>query len=234
MRTSITSVFIACMILACTGLVQAQVEKGQQFLSINAGIARPITKTDLTSIGGKNETSVKNGNVVSGQYIYQLTPAWGLGGELGYFKYGDKEHSIPPYITIKNEAAAMIAQAVVRYILMPKQRIYPYIIGGLGYSRASITAKTKPVNGALWTNTLTNEWRDNYDTNISGIVFSLGAGIEGNIGNTIVAGLGFRWFNMGSKKTLNDEKAFPGLLKWKIKNNQNTAITASIGLKFGK
>ncbi|MDA8131007.1 MAG: outer membrane beta-barrel protein [Elusimicrobia bacterium] len=231
MKKSITSVLMGIAIISCANIGRAEVKKGQQFININAGAAIPITKTDMTDLGGKNETAVKSGLAIGGQYIYQFSPAWGIGAEFASSSFKGQDHEILSHAAkIQNSASAVTMQAVVRCILTPEKRFYPYLLAGAGYGKTDISAKTKPINSGVWSDTLTTEWRDNYDTSISGAALTLGAGVEGNLTDSIVAGLGVRWQNIVAKKTITDTLG----IKWDIKNNQSANATIMLGWKFGK
>jgi|GEM_PF-6100822 len=224
MKKSVFVALIACAVLIYANAAQAQVKAGRQFLNLNVGGVIPLTKTDL---GDRKEIIIKKGMALGGQYIYQLTPVLGFGGELNYFAYGEQD--IDSH-NMENKAAAITGLAVVRCILAPENPVHPYLTAGLGYGR--MTTQTRPIGGAVWGDTLTSEWRDGYYAKISGPAFSLGMGVEGKLSDTIVVGAGLRWFRITSIQTVDHKIEFhPGE---KSRSTQGVAITASIGWKFGE
>lgn len=214
----------------------AQINTGTQILNFHIGGALAQNKTAITTwIGQKPEAAV-TGIQLDGQYIYSITPAIGIGGALSYSNGTKKYENLPTgganSGVITNWANAIKAEAIVRCVLLPSKKVYPYIIGGVGFGKASINAEAKPGENAWWVNTGTTESRKIYNTaSISGLSYSYGVGLEGAISNGAIIGLAIRWSKITGKNTVK-QTLWGG--NWELENTENILLTASIGVKFGK
>jgi opacity protein-like surface antigen len=194
------------------------------------GGAIPLNNTDLTNLGGKNETALKTGVDVGGRYLYHTSPEWAFGGEVSYAGFGDKEHTVTDSV-FKMSGSALDVEGVAKYTLTPKEKTRPYLIGGLGYGSLKQKTQCKPTNGWYWGDTGTTEYRTDYDETIGGVAFSIGAGVESSLSDTITLGIEGRWKYLGAKKTIDDKL---GSIKWDLPNASSVLLTAGVSYKFGK
>lgn len=192
------------------------------------GGAMPVTKTDLTALGGKNEAALKTGVDVGGRYLYHTSPEWAFGGEVSYAGFGDKEHDITD-MKVKMSASALDVEGLAKYTLTPEKKTRPYLIGGLGYGSLKTKTQFKPTNGYTWLDTGTDEYRTDYDKTIGGVAFSIGAGVESSLSDTITLGIEGRWRYWGTKKTVSGT-----YVKWDLPNASSALLTAGVSWKFGK
>ncbi|HNT97853.1 MAG TPA: outer membrane beta-barrel protein [Elusimicrobiales bacterium] len=230
MKTNILAVF-SILILACNGLAQAKYETGSQEVGFTLGAAIPLTKTDLTALGGENEVAVKTGINVNGRYLYHASPDWAFGGEIGYAAFGEKEHDIDDSgAIIREDAKALTFEGMAKYTLTPEKKTRPYFIGGLGYGSLQQKAETRPIAGFSWTDTGTTEYRTNFDESIGALTLSLGAGLESFLTDSLALGLEARWRTIRTDKTVTD-KITGG--RWKIDDANSFVLTAGLSWKFG-
>jgi opacity protein-like surface antigen len=155
-----------------------------------------------------------------------------LGGEFNYASFGDKDHTIANGMAVTTVGAkAWTVEAVARYVLFPEKRINPYFLGGVGVGQVSENAKTKPIAPAAWVDTGTREARTNFDGSATGVAISLGAGVDGYLTESLLAGLDFRWKYLGTNKTFAD-RAFIGFSDT-ISATSALSISGKVGYKFG-
>ncbi len=232
MKKSINAVLGLCVVVLCAGAAMAQYSAGSQEVGLVIGGAMPVTKTDLTALGGKNETAVKTGLDVGGRYLYHTTPEWAFGGEVSYAGFGDKTHDAPVLLSIVKESANTLdVEGVAKYTFTPEKKTRPYLIGGLGYGSLKQKTQIKPSAGNAWLDTGTTEYRTSYDKTIGGVALSIGAGVESSLSDTITLGVEGRWKYLGTKKTVGD-KVFGG--SWDLPNTSSVLLTAGVSWKFGK
>ncbi len=208
----------------------ATVKAGGQEASVNVGAAIPTTQYDLTSVGGSKDTMGGTGVGFGGQYLYNLTKAIGVGGEFNYASFGNKDHSVTKAV-VTSSYGTWSLEAVARYVLMPESRVNPYIIAGLGLGSVSAKATTKPASGYAWTNTGTTESRTNFDGSATGVAFSIGAGADADITDSLFAGLDLRWRFVGAKHDYADGVS-PGTTD-SISSGSGLAVSGDLGWKFG-
>ncbi|MHB0997255.1 MAG: outer membrane protein [Elusimicrobiales bacterium] len=230
MKTGILAVF-SVLILAGSGLAQAKYGPGSHEAGFTFGAAIPLTKSDLTALGGKEEVAVKTGISFSGKYLYHTSPEWAFGGEVGYSSFGDKEHDISDSgIIIREGAKALSVEGVAKYTLLPEKKTRPYFIGGLGYGSLQQKTETKPTAGFTWSDTGTTEYRTNYDESIGALALSLGVGLESFVTDSLALGLEARWRTLRTDETVTD-KIFAS--EWEIDASNSFILTAGISWKFG-
>lgn len=219
-------------IFAVSGTAMAQYSAGSQEVGLVIGGAIPITKTDLTGFGGKNEAAVKTGVDFGGRYLYHTSPEWAFGGEVSYAGYGDKEHTIINAM-LKMSASALDVEGVAKYTFTPGKKTRPYLIGGVGYGSLKQKTQIKPVD-ITWGDiipgdTATTEYRTDYDETIGGVAFSVGAGVESSLSDTITLGIEGRLKYLGTNKTVVGK-----VFKWDLSNTSSVLLTAGLNWKFGK
>lgn len=214
----------------------ATVKTGEHQVSINAGAAIPTTKYDLSASGGSSEVMGGSGVGFGGQYLYHLTPALGLGSEFSYAAFGDKDHAIGPVLgvpgtIVTSSYKTWTMEAIARYVLMPESRVNPYFIAGVGLGSVSAKASTRLPPGLVFASTGSRE-ATNFDGSATGVAFSLGAGADADITDSLFAGLDLRWRFVGAKKDFADQ-AVPGTVH-SISSGSGLAVAGKIGYKFGR
>lgn len=222
---------LAVFMFACAGNAHAQYTAGSHEAGFTLGAAIPLTETDLTDLGGKEETAVKTGLSINGRYLYHTSPAWAFGGEIGYSVFGDKEHDISDSGVIIREGAKSITfEGIAKYTLAPEKKTRPYFIGGLGYGNLQQKTETKPATGFSWSDTGTTEYRTNYDESIGALAFSLGAGLESFLTDAMALGIEARWRTLRTDEKVAD-KIFAS--EWEFDSSNSFILTAGFSWKFG-
>jgi opacity protein-like surface antigen len=222
---------LAVFISACAGNAHAQYTAGSHEAGFTLGAAIPLTKTDLTAVGGKEEVAVKTGINVNGRYLYHTSQKWAFGGEIGYAAFGEKEHDVSASGAMVREGAKSLTfEGIAKYTLAPEKKTRPYFIGGLGYGSLRQKTETKPITGFTWSDTGTTEYRTNYDKSIGALTFSLGAGLESFLTDSLALGLEARWRTLRADETVTDEITGG---RWDIDNANSFVLTAGLNWKFG-
>jgi opacity protein-like surface antigen len=212
---------------------RAEVKAGQQSVSAAVGAAVPTTRYDLSAVGGQTETIGGTGVGFGGQYLYHLTPAFGVGGEFNYASFGEKNHSITG-AAVTSSYKTWSLEAVARYVFMPETRVNPYLIAGFGLGSVSAKATTTLLPGYQWVDTglTTPSARNNFDGSSMGPAFSIGAGFDADITEAIFGGFDLRWRYAGGRKTYADG-ASAGLQD-SIPGGSGLLVSGKLGWKFGR
>ncbi len=211
----------------------ATVKAGDQTVKVGVGAAVPLSHADLSAVQGPSDaSSASTGLGLGGQYLYQLTPAFGFGGEFSYADYGNQGTDLPTHYHITSSYKTWAMEAVARYVLMPDARVNPYFIAGLGLGSVSAKADTSPGAGYVWSNTGTTESRPDFDGSAMGPEFSVGLGADADLTDSLVAGLDARWRFISVSKTF-DDQTFPGYQE-KISSGNGLQIDGTVGWKFGR
>jgi opacity protein-like surface antigen len=226
----IIEIIFAVFLFAGAGNAHAQYTAGSHEAGFTLGAAIPLTKTDLTALGGEEKVAVKTGINVNGRYLYHASPQWAFGGEIGYAAFGDKEHDLTDSGAIMREGAkSLVFEGIAKYTLAPGKKTRPYFIGGLGYGNLQQKTETKPAAGFTWSDTGTTEYRTNYDESIGALAFSLGAGLESFLTDSLALGIEARWRTLSTDEKIAD-KLFP--IEWEIDNSNSFILTVGLSWKF--
>lgn len=179
---------------------RAEIKEGAQILSLGLGAGVPLTEIDLVPAGGSGKEPLAGaGFALDGRWLYHATSHIGVGAELGYSQFGDKDHNVTSAVAVTG-GSLLTFQAIARYVFLPEKQLSPYLLGGTGFNRLSGHLKATPTTGFVWANTGTRETRTFVDTSSIGAVFSIGAGLEGSITERLLAGLEFKWSLLGMDK----------------------------------
>src|SRR5438132_1039235 len=74
---------LGLMLLPC-GLFASQ-------LALNVGVGIPLSEIDLSNAGGGKDKIGETGATIGGQYLFDLTKQLGVGVDVNYTKFGDKD-----------------------------------------------------------------------------------------------------------------------------------------------
>lgn len=237
-RRCVKVIALTAFALLCQspGPANAEINAGTQILNFHIGGALAQNKTALTAWTDQKPKVAVDGIQLDGQYIYSITTVLGIGGAISYSNGTKRYKDLPAGAgkgKLTNWANAVKAEAIIRCVLLPSKKVYPYIIGGVGFGKASVSADAKPMENNYWVDTGTTESRKVYNTvSIYGLSYSYGVGIEGAIGKGAIAGMAIRWSKILGKKTVKNSYINSG--SWEFKDSENILLTASIGVKFGK
>jgi hypothetical protein len=194
---------LACLLLPLALPARAELKAGHRYVSIGVGSGGHGTSTDWRALGGDKEADYKGGSAFGAQYLYQLTPNLGLGGEFEFSNYGQKDHTLTSY-TVRMGGEVYTAEAVMRYTFLPHKWWRPFLAAGFGVSSQRVYALTTPRAGVTWPGTGTRETRSNYSTTLNGASASLGLGLEADLNERFTAGLDLRVRSRAVDKTVVD------------------------------
>jgi hypothetical protein len=166
-------------------------------ISIALGSASPGTDLDLKDAGGGLERAAGPGLYAAGQFLYFVTPRWGLGVDVGGARFGDSEVELPKALT-RSGASLVTFQSLGRFNLRPDGLFNPYMVGGIGVGYFTANVYAKPKGNNTWqsitaTDTPSREERLIVDGGSTGLSASLGGGLE-IVGKRVIFGLEARWF----------------------------------------
>lgn len=177
---------LAAVALAGAGPVSGQTAdsgtpRGDSLISMGLGLGVPVSNLDLGRFGGVGQSPGGAGFTAGPQYLYEVTPNWGLGGELLFTDFTDKAFVLPRFgATIGSTLLTM--QGVARYLFTPRRTLSPYVLGALGLNRfsARIHETQDPTDVLL-------------DTDSTGVALALGAGLQAELTERLVGGGEARW-----------------------------------------
>jgi hypothetical protein len=158
---------IVLAMLAALAATPALAEKGDFWFGLNSGVSSPTGDAgDVMDLGFQG-TLVTN---------YMLTPAFGVGADIGYHWWGVKDDFIPA----GGEANANFIQATAQgtYMFATGGKAMPYLKGGLGLYRGTneVTGATDPL--------------DNFESTSSDFGFNVGGGMNWNVSPMYQMGVG--------------------------------------------
>ena len=198
----------------------AEIKAGDQIVGVNVGGVSPFAKwpsEEGNPVSGQRLAGAGIG--FGGQYLYHLTPAFGVGVEGDYDAYGPHKWSFSRGIVNEDSSYhSWDAQAVGRYVFIPDQPINPYIIVGAGVGQviekftASVSGMSAMAGGSA-----------------TGFSFAAGVGADYSVTDNILVGLEARYRDIASAKTFNKGSSsslfFPA--------DQSVKLAAKISYKFG-
>lgn len=169
---------LALVVWACANAA-AQTKAGDSIGSLGLGLGQPISGLNLARYGGGSEAPGSGGVAISPQFIRQLDPHLGLGGELTYQGFSDKAapRDARPDLTVGG--SLLTVELVARYLVTPEKTFSPYLIGGLGLS--DFSAHVKSGSSTL------------IDTNAMGLALSAGGGAQASLTESLLAMGELRW-----------------------------------------
>lgn len=171
---------------------QALMEQSSHVLNIGMGGGVPLMDIDLAPVGGGRERFGSSGVAGGAQYIYQATPAIGLGLDIAGVRFADREHLLPQSVAASG-GSLLTVEGLARFLLLPEKRLSPFILGGAGMNHFNANLEARPAAGFVWSDTRTSEIRRIIDKTSLGYALSLGGGLEGRIGETGLLGIEGRW-----------------------------------------
>jgi len=173
---------------------RAQVAQGDKFFTVDLGAGLPYGKVD--SPGLPSEKLADPGFMGGVQYIYQLSPNFGLGGDVYYSLFNThKAHSCVPFLnqTMTFTMRKTTFELTGRWVFMPQAPYYPYLVGGVGVNNIYYQARLQP--SAVGVFPLGGKFTDTSFTTPS---FSAGLGFEGALTESFLAGFEARWRYLGT------------------------------------
>jgi opacity protein-like surface antigen len=155
-------------------------EPRTQSLSLDFGLAAPLSSIDFSAIGGGG--SANNGDVgplIGFQYLYFTSPRVGWGLEFDYYDRSTTDSSgLVPNSFSRVFGDSVLLLGDVKYSLTDQGPVRPYVLLGAGAHRTTTTVDARPNDGFVWSDTLTNERRRLVDGSAWGAAFSARLGLD--------------------------------------------------------
>ncbi len=154
-------------------------ENTNQIFSLNFGFASPLSRVDFSSTGGGSDNNGNTGIVIGGQYLYQTTSrlAWGM--NLEYMNRGlSDSQSLLPSANTDVSGDSLVIMPVVKFSLVDRGGIRPYVLAGIGTNRTSTFIEAQPQQGFAWNDTNTDETRTLVNDSRWGLATTARVGID--------------------------------------------------------
>jgi len=118
------------------------------------------------------------GTLFGGQFFYFAKDSVAVGLNIAHARFGDHESVfVAPGRLTSSSAKSTAGEAVAR-LIYPKGAFRPYIQGGAGIHRTSLSLEGTPLAGSSWSDTSTMERRNLYDETHTGPLISAAVGIH--------------------------------------------------------
>jgi opacity protein-like surface antigen len=141
------------------------------------GFISPISRLDFAPVG----ESADNGDagfLLTSNYIYGLSPKFGVGVNVEYFNRSENSsRNVIPFTNSNISGNTLLLLATAKYSVVDHGVARPYVLGGLGFNRTSMLIDTTP-EGGDWSDTLTSETRTVSDDSRWGLAYSGRLGVD--------------------------------------------------------
>jgi len=153
----------------------------RQTFSIDLGFATPLSRVSLSSAGGGTGDNGNSGILFGGQYIYYMRPRLGAGFDFEYFNRSRTDSlGLLPNADTNVSGDTLLLLALLRYTLVNRGWVRPYILAGIGADRTSTEIDATPLLGFSWSDTGTGETRTLVDDSNWGFASTARFGIDFN------------------------------------------------------
>lgn len=150
-----------------------------QTLSIDFGLAAPLSDVNFSPIGGGSAGNGDVGPLVGLQYLHDLRPGWAAGGELQYAnRSATDSQALLPNADAHVFGDSLLLLGVLKYSLTDRRRARPFVLAGLGAGRTSTTIDARPDFGYSWSDTGTSERRRLIDGSAWGLASTVRLGVD--------------------------------------------------------
>jgi opacity protein-like surface antigen len=171
--------FAALLTMGLAAQAHAHLEKGDQILAVQGGVAVPVSQLEITCAYNSRDTFADPGGSIGGQYYYHVLPMLGVGLDVSNSKFNDRtSSSLIENTDSVSGGHSFDVLAVVRGAFIPNGRIHPFVEGGLGVSNTTLKVEATPVSSAVWGDTGTREKRTIVDSSQSGAALLIGGGAD--------------------------------------------------------
>ncbi|HVE13685.1 MAG TPA: outer membrane beta-barrel protein [Elusimicrobiota bacterium] len=154
-------------------------EDRRQLFSIGMGLAAPLSRVELSGVGGGSSVNGDPGFRIDAQYLYYTTPRLGLGAEWSYFNRSSTDsQSLLSNAFSSVSGDSVLLMGVAKYTLADRGWTRPYVLAGAGAHHTSTTIDSTPNPGFAWSDTSTDETRRVVDDSIWGFAATARAGLD--------------------------------------------------------
>jgi opacity protein-like surface antigen len=166
-------VIVLAMLAALAATTPALAEKGDFWFGLNTGVSSPTGDAGESTDLGFQGTLVTN---------YMLTPAFGVGADIGYHWWGVNDDFIPAGAEANSNVIQATAQGT--YMFQTSGKMMPYLKGGLGLYRgkAEVSGATDPL--------------ENFETTSSDFGYNIGGGMNWNVSPMYQMGVGAQYHSI--------------------------------------
>lgn len=165
----------------------------RDMLSIDVGLAAPISGVDFSAVGGGTGGNGDVGPLVGVEYLHSVTRLLSVGADFEYM-YRSQTQSpnlLPGAITNVSGNTEMLL-AVAKLSLTDRGRARPYLLGGLGVDNTSTNIESTPQPGYVWPDG-SNNTHDLVDASSWGLASTLRIGIDFNVYDPVVFSVEMGW-----------------------------------------
>lgn len=132
----------------------------KNLLSFALGLAAPLSDVNFGSIGGGPASNGDLGPLLGFRYLRSLNRSLAAGAEFEYLhRGGTRSPGLLPRADASVYGDNLLFMGVLRWHLVARGAVRPYLLGGAGVSRSSTRIDAAPNPGFAWTDTNTDESR---------------------------------------------------------------------------
>jgi len=132
----------------------------KNLLSFALGMAAPLSDVNFGSIGGGSASNGDLGPLLGFRYLRTLNRSLAAGAEFEYLhRGGTRSPGLLPRADASVYGDNLLFMGLLRWHLIARGAVRPYLLGGAGVSRSSTRIDAAPNPGFAWTDTNTDESR---------------------------------------------------------------------------
>ncbi|HEX4048263.1 MAG TPA: hypothetical protein VH309_10540 [Elusimicrobiota bacterium] len=169
-------------------------EAPSQSLSIDFGLAAPLSGVNFSAEGGGTANDGDVGPLIGLQYLYFAAPRVGLGLEVNdYNRSRTDSPNLWPNAFAHVSGDSVLLMGNVKLALTDQGSVRPYLLLAGGAHRTTTTVDVQPIPGFVWNDTGTNEPRRVVDGAAWGPALSVRLGLDFGFVNPGVFALEAGW-----------------------------------------
>ncbi len=170
-----------------------------QNLSIDLGLAAPLSDINFSGIGGGSASNGTVGPLIGVQYLHDISSRLAAGAELQYASRGATDS---PGLLPNSEAHvfgdSVVLLALLKCFLADRGRARPFILVGIGADDTSTTVDAHPDFGFAWSDTGTAETRRLIDGSAWSLASTVRLGVDFDLRHADTLTLEAGWMGMSS------------------------------------
>lgn len=147
-------------------------------VSLELGMAVPMSDVDLSGFGGGTATNGAAGPSFGVRYLRFPNSSAGVGVELAYHGRSGSDSADLGTVSSRVSGDAVLLLGVVKLPLTNRGRVRPYLLGGGGVYRLTEQVDGKPDAGRVWSDTGTRETRRLIDDAAAGAAATARFGVD--------------------------------------------------------
>jgi opacity protein-like surface antigen len=125
--------------------------EGAQTFFIGLGLTAPLSRVDFSSTGGGTDSNGDAGLMLGTQYNYYLTNKLAAGFNVELMnRSATGSQSLVPDASTDVSGNSFLVLATLKYSLLNRGAVRPYVLGGVGANRTSTVIDATPNPGGLW------------------------------------------------------------------------------------